>query len=208
MLILFAVNLYLIMKLKDILAISGKSGLFKFVSQGRNGIIVESFEDQKRTVVHSSAKVSALEDIAIFTDSEEVPLAEVFKKLFEKEAGKPTISHKASPDELKSLIESILPNYDKERVYVSDMKKLVHWYNQLLALNLINLEEESEPENKEEGSAEAKAVKSDHEAKDVHTGTEKKNIQKEVKKKVAAKTTVKSAAPKAAKLKTPQTKQK
>lgn len=144
------------MKLKDILAISGKGGLYKFVSQGRNGIIVESYDDKKRTVVHSSAKVSALEDIAIFTDEEEVPLADVLKMLYEKENGKETISHKSSPDELKSILQDILPDYDKERVYVSDIKKLVQWYNLLLKHDLLKPdEEESVEDKKQEGNEEA-----------------------------------------------------
>ncbi len=194
------------MKLKDILSISGKGGLYKFISQGRNGIIVESFEDHKRMVVHSSAKVSALEDIAIFTESEEVPLAEVFKKLFEKLSGKETISHKSSPEELKAVLESILPDYDRERVYVSDMKKLVQWYNLLLGLNLLIPEEESAEEKKEEGNADKKAAKSDHEKKDVHAA-EKKPVKKSVQKKAPTKTMAKSA-PKAAKPKMPTTKSK
>jgi hypothetical protein len=194
------------MKLKDILAISGKSGLFKFISQGRNGIIVESFDDHKRTVVPSSAKVSALEDIAIFTDAEEVPLGEVFKKLFEKESGKPTIDHKSSPEELKALLESILPNYDRERVYVSDMKKLVHWYNLLLSLNLIIVDEE--PEEKEEETSEKKTGKPEHEHKEIHSSTDKKPNKKDIQKKAPVKASTKSAAPKSAKPKTPQAKQK
>ncbi len=147
------------MELKDILAISGKGGLFKFVSQGRNGIIVESFEDQKRTAVSSSAKVSALEDIAVFTDTEEVPLAEVFEKLYAHLEGKPAIGPKSSPDELKALMEAILPEYDRDRVYVSDMKKLVQWYNQLLALDLLK------PGTKESGKEKTEEPATD-EAKD------------------------------------------
>jgi hypothetical protein len=149
------------MKLKDILAISGKGGLFQFVSQGRNGIIVESFEDKKRTVVHSSAKVSALEDIAIFTENEEVPLADVFKKLYEKENGKETISHKSSPEELKALLQEILPEYDRERVYVSDIKKLVHWYNVLIQHNMLKPEEEEPGEDKKEIMKEDKVTKAE-----------------------------------------------
>lgn len=183
------------MKLKDILAISGKGGLYKFISQGRNGIIVESFEDNKRMVVHSSSKVSALEDIAIFTDAEEVPLAEILKKIYEKLDGKATISHKSSPDELKSLLESVLPNYDREKVYVSDMKKLVLWYNLLLSLNLLVPEADS----KEEGEAE-------HENKDIHAA-EKKPVKKNIQKGAPARTMAKSA-PKAAKPKMPTTKSK
>jgi hypothetical protein len=194
------------MKLKDILAISGKSGLFKFISQGRNGIIVESFEDQKRMVVHSSAKVSALEDIAIFTEKEEVPLAEIFKKIFEKQDGKETISHKSSPEELKNLLESILPDYDRERVYISDMKKLVHWYNLLLGLNLLIPEEEPKEDGVKADGEEKLPAKSDHDKKDIHS-SEKKQIKKGVQKNASSKTMTKSA-PKAAKPKMPTTKSK
>jgi hypothetical protein len=134
------------MKLKDILAISGKSGLYKFVSQGRNGIIVESFEDKKRSAIPASTKVSALDDIAIFTETEEIPLAKVFKIIFEKEDGKPTIDHKSSNDKLIAMFDTILPEYDRERVYVSDMKKLFQWYNILVGLNMIDLVEEVEEE--------------------------------------------------------------
>ncbi len=147
------------MNLKDILSISGKGGLFKFISQGRTGIIVESFEDKKRTVVHSSAKVSALEDIAIFTDTEEVPLGDIFRKIYEKENGKETISHKSSSEELKAFMAEILPEYDKERVYVSDMKKLVQWYNLLVQLNLLKPEKEEEEKEEKEKKKEGKDEK-------------------------------------------------
>ena len=138
------------MKLKDILSISGKSGLYKFVSQGRNSIIVEAIEDGKRMAIPASAKVSALEDIAIFTKTEEVSLADCFKKIFEKENGKQTIDHKSTPEELKVFMETILPDYDIDRVYVSDMKKLVMWYNILIDHNLLKPDEEEEAE-KEKG---------------------------------------------------------
>ncbi len=138
------------MNLKDILAISGKGGLFKFISQGRTGIIVESFEDKKRSVIHASSKVSALEDIAIFTETEEVALGDIFNKIYEKENGKETIDYKSSSDELKAYMEEILPEYDKERVYVSDMKKLVQWYNLLHKLDLLKPDDESKDEEKEE----------------------------------------------------------
>ena len=145
------------MNLKDILAISGKGGLFKFISQGRTGIIVESFEDKKRTVIHASSKVSALEDIAIFTETEEVALGDIFNKIHEKENGKETIDHKSSSEELKAFMEEILPEYDKERVYVSDMKKLVQWYNMLHKLDLLKPDEDSKDEKKDESKkAEAK----------------------------------------------------
>lgn len=150
------------MKLKDILAISGKPGLYKFISQGRNGIIVESFTDNKRMIVHSTTKVSALEDIAIYTEVEEVPLKDVFTKIYEKEDGKTTVDHKSGNDELKKLFEEILPEYDKNRVYVSDIKKVISWYNTLIDLNLLNPNESDEDEEEQkEGKkpAEEKEVK-------------------------------------------------
>jgi hypothetical protein len=143
------------MELKDIMTISGKSGLFKYISQGRNGIIVESFHDKKRTFIHVNTKASSLEDIAIYTEKEEMPLADVFKKIFDKEQGKKTIDHKSSPDELKQYFENILPDYDKDRVYVSDIKKVIYWYNTLANLKLLKFdekEEKKENEKKEENN--------------------------------------------------------
>src|ERR1035437_7170552 len=128
------------MNLKDILAISGYSGLFRFVSQGRNGVIVEGLVDKKRMNATASARVSALEDIAIYTSDKEIPLKEVLKRIFQKEDGKPTIDPKSPNDKLKKYFEEVVPEYDREKVYVSDMKKLFGWYNILLSQNMIDLE--------------------------------------------------------------------
>jgi hypothetical protein len=156
------------MKLKDILAISGKPGLYKFISQGRNGIIVESFTDSKRMIVHSTTKVSALEDIAIYTEVEEVPLKDVFTKFYEKEDGKATIDHKSNNDDLKRVFEEILPDYDKDRVYTSDIKKIIAWYNTLIGLDLLDPNETdeeddnaAEPESKEEKKDKEDEAKAD-----------------------------------------------
>ncbi len=159
------------MKLKDILAISGKGGLYKFISQGRNAIIVESFADKKRTSIYASTKVSSLEDIAIYTEKEDVPLADVFKKISEKEDGGQTISHKSSPEELKALFAEILPDYDQERVYVSDMKKVVNWYNFMQEHDLLNFDEE-EKDDATETSDEKKDT-------DVQPGDAKEETPKE-----------------------------
>jgi hypothetical protein len=131
------------MDLKEIMSVSGQSGLFRFISQGRNGIIVESFSDKKRSFINASSKVSSLEDIAIFTSEEEVPLKQVFKSIFEHENGGPAPDPKSSPEELKAFLEKILPTYDHERVYVSDIKKLLTWYNTLLSLNMLSFDEEA-----------------------------------------------------------------
>lgn len=189
------------MALKEIMAISGYSGLYKYVSQGRNGIIVESMTDGKRTHIPASAKVSTLSDISIFTMDSEKPLREVLDSIKQKENGGPTISHKSSNDELKSFFLSVVPDYDSDRVYVSDIKKIVTWYNQLQAVNLLDFSEEVEEE----------AVKEEDTNVEVHKETEEK--AKPAAKKTTAKkktsvtdkkassakaksTTVKNAAPK------------
>ncbi len=138
------------MNLKDYLAISGQSGLFKYIAQGKNGLIVESLLTGKRMFVTTAHKVSILEDIAIFTTSEEVPLKEVFKNIYKKENGGPAINHKSSEEELKKYMAEILPDYDRERVYVSDIKKVLQWYNILQERNLISFEEETNEETNNE----------------------------------------------------------
>jgi hypothetical protein len=135
------------MSLKDILAISGYSGLYRFLSQGRNGVIVEGLIDKKRMNATGSARVSALEDIAIYTDDKEVPLKEIFRKIYRKENGGQTIDPKSASDKLKKYFEEILPDYDREKVYVSDIKKVFTWYNLLLDLKMIDLEEDPEAQD-------------------------------------------------------------
>jgi hypothetical protein len=129
------------MVLKDILAISGEPGLFKFIAQGKNAIIVEHLETKKRSSAHGSAKVSSLEDIAIFTDKEDVPLAKVFDIIYEKENGGTAIGSKTDGSKLKTWFEEILPDYSRDKVYVSDIKKVVLWYNILHKLNMLVKEE-------------------------------------------------------------------
>lgn len=142
-------------QLKDIMSISGKGGLFKFIAQARNGIVVESLDDQKRHVAPATARISSLEDIAIFTMDEEVALADIFFKIHEQTEGKETLSHKASADELKVYFEELVPEYDEERVYVSDIKKVVQWYNQLQQHGLLEVidKEEDEAEGADDGDA-------------------------------------------------------
>lgn len=137
------------MNLKDFLAISGYPGLFKYVSQAKNGIIVESLIDKKRMPAYASAKVSALEDIAIFTEDAEVPLGEIFSKIYEKENGGKALDAKSNPDKIIAYFKSVLPDFDQKRVYVSDIKKVISWYNILQGLNLLNLPDEKKEEVKE-----------------------------------------------------------
>jgi len=137
------------MDLSKILSIAGKPGLFKMVSQSKSGLIVESLVDGRRIPAFSHERISSLEEISIFTEVDDIPLKDVFQKLFEKENGKKTISHKSSAKDLKALMESVLPDYDKERVYVSDIKKLVNWYNLLVDKNLIDIDETKDDSEEE-----------------------------------------------------------
>lgn len=128
--------------MKGLLAISGKRGLFKMVSQGKNSIIVESLLDGKRMPAYATSRISALEDISIYTEEGDVKLQEVFDIIREKEDGGGAISHKASGAELKSYFEGVLPDYDKDRVYVSDIKKIISWYNLLQENDLLDYSSE------------------------------------------------------------------
>ncbi len=140
------------MDLKDILAISGYPGLFKFVSQGRNAIIVENLETSKRMSAFGSERISSLEDISVYTDEEDLPLLDVFKRIFEKEGNKPTIDPKSNPDALKDYFSEVVPGYDRDRVYTSDIKKILTWYNLMLKLKMVEFDEEEKKD--EEGGTE------------------------------------------------------
>ena len=142
--------------LKGILAVSGQSGLFKMISQAKNSIIVESLVDGKRMPAYATSRISALEDISIFTEEGDVKLVDVFKNIFDKEEGAVSISHKSSANELKNYFAEVLPDYDRDRVYVSDIKKVVMWYNLLIDKDIFKFgeeeakaEEPSEEESKE-----------------------------------------------------------
>ncbi|MCK9411257.1 MAG: DUF5606 domain-containing protein [Prolixibacteraceae bacterium] len=138
--------------LKGILAISGEPGLFKVLSEGKNGVIVESLLTGKKQTAFASAKMSTLEDIAIYTTNEDFPLKQVFKKIYDLENGGTSIPTNAKPEELKRYFEKILPDFDKERVYVSDIKKVLAWYNLLHSKGLLVFDEVDETsEDKDKG---------------------------------------------------------
>ena len=151
------------MALKDILVISGQGGLFKYISQGRNNVIVENLSDQKRTTIPATAKISMLDDISVFTENDDVPLREVLKKIQIKENGGIAIPHKSPDAELKKYFVDILPEYDKERVYLSDIRKIIMWYNLLHDLGITDFEapkdgdeekeSETSPESEVEGAS-------------------------------------------------------
>jgi hypothetical protein len=131
-------------ELKDILSIAGKPGLHRLITTSRASIIVESMENGKRLPVAATAKISSLEDISIFTYEEDVPLKEVFAKMLEVTQGKEAPnSKKASHQDLRNFMGDVLPNFDEDRVYHSDLKKLMQWFNFLLNANFFNEDETS-----------------------------------------------------------------
>ena len=125
------------MELKEILAISGQPGLFKYVAQSTRGVIVESLVDGRRINASASSKVSALTEISMYTEGDDIPLAEVFTKIYAHTGGKEAISHKETPEKLKAAFAEMLPEYDRDRVHVSDIKKCFAWYNTLVAAGFI-----------------------------------------------------------------------
>jgi hypothetical protein len=141
------------MDLSKILAISGKPGLYKSLTQSKNGFIVESLQDGKRFTAFASERISTLEEISIYTESEDIPLKDVFKMIFEKKQGEAAVTP-ASQDEIKTDFENILPNYDRERVYVSDIRKVFNWYNTLLEHKLLDFTDDKKDEDKEPADVE------------------------------------------------------
>jgi hypothetical protein len=120
------------MDLKEILSVSGKPGLFKTIAQTKTGVIIESLTDGKRIQAFASDKISSLGEISIFTADADLPLREVFKLIQEKNGDQPAPDIKTDDSALKTFFESIIPDYDRERVYVSHMRKIVQWYNILI----------------------------------------------------------------------------
>ena len=123
---------------------AGKPGLFKLIAQNKGGVVVENLLDGKRTSIPATANVSSLGDIAIYTYEEEVPLREVFKAMAAVTEGEEALSHKSSKNELEDFFGEVLPKFDQERVYASDIKKVVQWFNILVKNDLLALLDEEE----------------------------------------------------------------
>lgn len=128
------------MSIQKILAISGKPGLFELKVQTRSGFVAESLLDGKKITVGLRSNVSLLSEIAVYTYTEEVKLVEVFKAIATKESDGPAISHKETENNLKSYFREILPEFDEDRVYASDIKKIINWYNILQPKGFVTLE--------------------------------------------------------------------
>lgn len=135
------------MNLESIISITGKSGLFKVLSQTKNGLIVESIIDGKRMPVYASEKVSALNDISIYTYDDDMPLKDVYEKMYKKTLGKSAIDHKSNPDDLRNFLKEVVEDFDQERVYNSDLKKLFQWFNILAENGLLKPEKKEAKEN-------------------------------------------------------------
>ena len=138
------------MNLESIISVTGKPGLYKVLSQIKNGLVVESLLDGKRAPVHATDKVSALSDISIYTNDGDMPLAEIYDKIYKKTGGKAAVNHKEKPEALRSYMKDVVENYDEDRVYNSDLKKLFQWFN-LLAEKGLLIPEKEEEETKKEG---------------------------------------------------------
>lgn len=136
------------MNLKGIISISGMPGLYKVVAQSKSGLIVESLIDKKRVPAYSTYKISSLDDISVFSTTEDIPLKSVMRKIYDKQNGAPAIDSKSPDDELKKYFESVIPEYDKERVHLSDIKKIIGWYNLLQKNDLLKKEEDMTEEEK------------------------------------------------------------
>ncbi len=155
------------MNLKEILSVSGKPGLYIKIGTTKNGNILESLIDKKRIPVYASDKMSTLADINMFTTGEDISLKEVLKKIYAKENGGKSIDHRSEDKKLKEYFEQILPEFDKDRVYVSDIRKVFNWYNLLVANNMLDLSDEPEEVAEEE-------VKKEEESPEKPKKTEKK----------------------------------
>jgi len=183
------------MKITDILAIAGKPGLFQVLASGSASIVVESMMDGKRSSVPGTARVSNLSDITMYTHDEDVPLLDVLNRIHAAQKGAEGPSHKDAAQEIRDFIDGIVPELDHDRVYQSDLKKLVQWYNLLVSKGAFPLEAPEE-EGAEEKASAKKAAKSEKKPAAKMSEANKSAAKKPAAKKAAPK---KSAANKATK---------
>ena len=168
------------MDLKKIMAISGKPGLFQMVAQSKNGIVVESLLDGKRFTAFEHERISSLEEISIYTDDEELALKEIFKRLHEKHEGGEAIDPKSDKKILSSYFEELVPEYDQERVYTSDIKKMIAWYNLLVQKEMLDFtEEETDEESKDDDAVDTEQKTEDKDQLEENTEEEKEDKTKE-----------------------------
>ncbi|MFM2135439.1 MAG: hypothetical protein RL021_839 [Bacteroidota bacterium] len=151
------------MELKDIISVPGTGGLHKVIGNNKSGFIVESLADGKRSMVSGTQRIMSLSDVAIYTTTEERPLREIFKKIQESEGGQLTLDAKADEKEMRAFFKKIVPDYDEERVYASDIRKVLNWYR-LLNGKIDFTKEESDTDSALTSEASSKSVQRVHEA--------------------------------------------
>lgn len=162
------------MDLSKIMTISGKGGLYKVISETRTGMLAESITDGRKVPVFATDRSSMLEDISVFTTEGEMPLKEVLWKIFEHEGGKLSIDFKTDTDAVKKKFEEVLPEYDKDRVYFSDIKKIFSWYNLLLEKDMITKPEPPEEDkeaSEKNNKSETEDIENKHGQQQEETGT-------------------------------------
>ena len=142
------------MNLEGIIAITGKTGLFKVISQRNNAVIVENLADKKRIPITARHQANTLNEIGIYTFEDTKPLSEIFDIIAKKENAKQGISHKVSKEKLTTYFTEIVPDYDTERVYISDIKKVIQWYNTLQTADLIELPQAEKKTTRKKATAE------------------------------------------------------
>jgi hypothetical protein len=179
------------MSLSEIIAVSGVGGLYKTIAQSKNSVIVESLVDKKRMPIYASQKVHTLEAISVYCADKDIPLAEVFKKISEKENKGAAADHKSDEAELTKYFASVLPDYDKERVHISDIRKMIQWYNILQKANMLDFEEpKAEDGEKAAIPAENATQKHQHQHQKQATpkkpGTKAPTVQKQTVRKTGA----------------------
>ena len=171
------------MDLSGIISIAGMSGLYKVIAQTKNGLIVESLIDKKRIPAYATHRVSALEDVSMYSTGDDVALKEVLQKIYDKEKGGPGINHKLPDAELRSYFKTAFAEYDEERVHTSDIKKVLSWYNILQKEGLLEKKEEKTEEEKAKVKASAdtksagKTKIKDTNTKPVKTASSKVKVQ-------------------------------
>jgi thioester reductase-like protein len=195
------------MIIQEIIAIAGKPGLFRILTTGRNNLVVESMTDGKRMSIAASSRVSSLGDITMYTTDEDIHLRDVLHRIHEHTGGKEGVSHKADHSEIRAFIDAIVPELDHDRVYNSDLKKLVQWFNLLAQKNAFPLESQHEIEEAESQAAE-QAEQPAAEAKEEKKPAAKKPAAKKpaAKKPAAKKPAAKKPAAKKPAAKKPATK--
>lgn len=161
------------MELSKIISISGKSGLYKVVAQGRQALIAESLVDKKRIPVHSSVRVVSLDEVSMYTKGEDVPLGTVLANLHALEKGKLSVDPKGDPEALYEKLGEALPDYDRDRIYSSDVRKFFMWYELLASVGVLD-EKEEKKEAKDKEEKEDKAGKATKAAPKAKTAAAKK----------------------------------